>query len=65
MKFTLILVAVLGFSAASTNLNQLRAEPCEEALEVSQVELDIQLDYFSRRLDMKYYTNAMKIYEEL
>ena len=38
---------------------------CEEALEVSQVELDIQLDYFSRRLDMKYYDNALKIYAEL
>ena len=41
------------------------AEPCEPALIVDQEELDIQLDYFSRRLDMKYYTNAMKIYGEL
>ena len=41
------------------------AEPCEEALEVSETELNIQLDYFSRRLDMKYYENAMKIYNEL
>ena len=27
--------------------------------------MDIQLDYFSRRLDMKYYDNALKIYAEL
>jgi len=38
---------------------------CEEALEVSQEELAIQLDYFSRRLDMKYYDNAIKIYNAL
>jgi hypothetical protein len=38
---------------------------CEDALEVSQEELGIQLDYFSRRLDMKYYDNAIKIYNAL
>ena len=65
MKFSLILVALLGMTQASTNLKQLKAEPCEEALDVTQEELDIQLDYFSRRLDMKYYENAMKIYGEL
>ena len=41
------------------------AEPCEEALDVSEHELNVQLDYFSRRLDIKYYNNAMKIYGEL
>ncbi len=65
MKYSLVLVALLGMTQAATNLNQLKAEPCEEALDVSQEELDIQLDYFSRRLDMKYYENAMKIYSEL
>ena len=65
MRFSFVLVALLGLTQASTNLNQLRAEPCEEALDVSQEELEIQLDYFSRRLDMKYYQNAMKIYAEL
>ena len=42
-----------------------KAEPCEEALPVTEEELKIQLDYFSRRLDIKYYDNAMKIYGEL
>ena len=41
------------------------AEPCEPALDVSLEELKIQLDYFSRRLERKYYDNAMKIYAEL
>ena len=41
------------------------AEPCAEALEVSEEELNIQLDYFSRNFDMKHYDNAMKIYTEL
>ena len=40
-------------------------EPCEPALDVSIEELNIQLDYFSRRLDKHYYDNAMKIYKEL
>ena len=65
MRFTLAIIAMIGATMASTNLNQLKAEPCEEALDVSAEELEIQLDYFSRRLDMKYYQNAMKIYEEL
>ena len=41
------------------------ADPCEPALDVSLEELKIQLEYFSRRLDKKYYNNAMKIYGEL
>lgn len=38
---------------------------CEPALDVSVEELNKQLDYFSRKLDMKYYENAMAIYKEL
>ena len=69
MKYSLVLVALLGLTQAinrqsSQTLLQLN-DPCEEALDVSVEELNIQLDYFSRRLDMKYYDNAMKIYGEL
>ena len=66
MKYSIVILALLGAGMA---INQ--KDPatfnlgCEEALEVSQEELNIQLDYFSRRLDMKYYDNAMKIYAEL
>ena len=68
MKFSLIALALIGATQAvqltSTNAVDL-SRKCEEALDVSQEELDIQLDYFSRRLDRKYYDNAMKIYGEL
>jgi len=40
-------------------------QPCEEALEVSVENLNVELDYFSRRCDRKHYDNAMKIYGEL
>ena len=40
-------------------------QPCEEALEVSEENLNVELDYFSRRCDRKHYDNAMKIYGEL
>ena len=65
MKFSFILVALLGFTQATTLKQMASAEPCEEALEVSEKELNIQLDYFSRKFDMKNYDNAMKIYGEL
>ena len=39
--------------------------PCDEALEVTQDSLNIELDYFSRSFDRKHYDNAMKIYDEL
>ena len=50
--------------AKAASLAQL-GEPCEEALDVSPHQLAVQLDYLSRRLDIKYYNNAMKIYGEL
>ena len=40
-------------------------EPCEPALEVSEKQLYIELDYFSRSFDIKHYNNAIKIYDEL
>ena len=40
-------------------------EPCEEALEISQEQLYIELDYFSRSFQRSHYDNAMKIYSEL
>ena len=40
-------------------------KPCEEALEVSVENLNVELDYFSRRCDRKHYDNAMKFYAEL
>ena len=42
-----------------------KAEPCEEALEMSPAEMAIQMDYFSRSFDIKHYNNAMKIFAEL
>ena len=65
MKYSVVILALLGVQAVKINGPASFNLGCEEALEVSQVELDIQLDYFSRRLDMKYYDNAMKIYAEL
>ena len=40
-------------------------EGCSEPLIINEKGLYDQLDYFSRRLDKRYYTNAMKIYDEL
>ena len=72
MKYSFFLLLLVGAAQAikiqekaSDKMLINLQEPCEEALEVSQAELDIQLDYFSRRLDKKYYDNAMKIYGEL
>lgn len=38
---------------------------CEPAIDVSQKQLDIELDYFSRSFDPKNYKKAMQIYKEL
>ena len=67
MKFSLVLVALLGLTQAINHkdIKQILPGSCDEALDVSEEELGIQLDYFSRRLDIKYYDNAMKIYAEL
>lgn len=41
------------------------SQKCEEALDVTPEEMHIQMDYFSRHFDRKYYDNAMKIWGEL
>ena len=70
MKYSTVLVAFLGL-AQGLRIKEALVDPptfinnCEEALEVSVDELNIQLDYFSRNFDKKYYNNAMKIYDEL
>ena len=38
---------------------------CDDGLELTQGQLYIELDYFSRKFDRKNYDNAMKIYSEL
>merc|ERR1719515_587053 len=38
---------------------------CEPAIDVSQKQLDIELDYFSRNFDQKHYKKGMQIYKEL
>ena len=73
MKFALI--ALTGLVAAKHTLKhhlhhvaalELDATPaCEPALDVTQQELDIQLDYFSRNFNMDHYKNAMSIYAQL
>lgn len=40
-------------------------DPCEPALDVSQKQMDIELDQFSRTFDRKRYNNARIIYDEL
>jgi len=40
-------------------------DPCEPALDVSQQQLDIELDQFSRTFDRKRYNQARIIYDEL
>ena len=70
MKYSIVLIALLGLASGLRIKEALQDPPtfinnCEEALEVSVEELNIQLDYFSRNFDKKYYNNAMKIYDEL
>jgi len=38
---------------------------CADPLDITQKELDVQLDYFSRSFDKFHYENAMNIYAEL
>ena len=40
-------------------------DDCDPALDVSQKQLDIELDFFSRTFDEKRYRNAKLIYNEL
>ena len=75
MKFYSIIAAVATVSAVqlhnadNTNpgpiINGAITGTCTPALDVSQAQLDVQLDYFSRSFDMVHYNNAMHIYNAL
>ena len=76
MKYSLVIVALLGLTAAIKNpevpvskeMIQTEADldaGCEPAIDVSQKQLDIELDYFSRNFDRKHYKKAMQVYKEL
>ena len=77
MKYTIAIFALLGLGQAVVEkpavpiaealmMIEQRAEAgCEPAIDVSQAQLDIELDYFSRNFDMKHYKKAMQIYKEL
>ena len=60
MKYTLVILSFLALSQGVAI-----ETPCDEALDVSQKQLDIELDYFSRNFDMVHYNQAMLIYEAL
>jgi hypothetical protein len=38
---------------------------CHDPLPITQKQLDVELDYFSRSFDKHHYYNAMNIYAEL
>lgn len=62
MKF----YAALALVGLVSNASAIKIEkPCEEALDVTEENLNVELDYLSRRCDRKHYDNAMKIYGEL
>ena len=75
MKFYSIIAAVASVAAVQIKdadnsnpgpvVNGQLTGTCTPALDVSQAQLDVQLDYFSRSFDMVHYNNAMKIYGEL
>ena len=81
MKYTIAVLALLGFIVESQAIVQhqpavpvastlLQTESttgagCEPAIDVSQKQLDIELDYFSRNFDRKHYKKAMQVYKEL
>ena len=60
MRFTAIIFALIGASSAVK-----LSTPCEPAIDVSQKQLDIELDYFSRNFDIAHYNTAMTIYGQL
>jgi hypothetical protein len=60
MRFTLIATALIAAASAVS----LQA-PCEPAIDVSQKQLDIELDKFQRTFDKEHYKRAMMIYNEM
>ena len=81
MKYTLAILALVGIVSAESfhpvgdlappisqtfiMMETSAAAGCEPAIDVSQKQLDIELDYFSRNFDRKHYKKAMQIYGEL
>ena len=59
MRFSLIAAALAAVSAVKLS------EPCEPAIDVSQKQLDIELDKFQRGFDKNHYKRAMMIYNEM
>ena len=65
------LLAVIGAASAvklttpGVVVNGQITGTCTQALDVSQSQLDVQLDYFSRSFDMVHYNNALEIYNGL
>ena len=65
------LLAVIGAASAvklttpGAVVNGQITGTCTQALDVSQSQLDVQLDYFSRSFDMVHYNNALEIYNGL
>jgi hypothetical protein len=81
MKYTIAILALLGLAVEQTQaivdrppvpigeallqIEERAALGCEPAIDVSQKQLDIELDYFSRTFDRKHYKKAMQIYKEM
>jgi len=78
MKYAFAILALVGMATAEnapvgdlvapiseTYLQMTATAGCEPAIDVSQKQLDIELDYFSRNFDQKHYKKAMQIYKEL
>ena len=68
MRFSVIALAlVASVSGVKLTFGPAPAVPpnCEPAIDVSQKQLDIELDYFSRDFNPKHYKQAMLIYAEL
>ena len=68
MKFAALFALLATAEASKVNLSTLEKTDralCTPALEISQKQLDIELDYFSRNFDTWHYDNALHIYGEL
>ena len=59
MRFALIASVLAAVSAVQLTT------PCEPAIDVSQKQLDIELDKFQRGFDKNHYKRAMMIYNEM
>lgn len=55
-----------GASAGQSHTVDAMSEgPCEEALNITEYEMVKQMEYFSRRLEIEYFNNAMTIWKNL